>query len=773
MDDLFKTSELNIRFPCLKKLSVYFNDKLTATFLAPLLETLHHAHNLTHLEGSAELNQDFLDMIATKLPHLQVLIIRRTYTDLEGMFQLLKVCFNHPQLIDLRCHDFFFSGNTDQIYAKLLESLQDADKAKADAGEPTGLQLKSLILPHITGDGYPQSFMVPFLRSHVPNLERLGVPKMSPNDWRKLAEAIAEGCPKLQHITNDWFREDESHESLIIEVIRGCTKSGLRSYHGNEVIDCLVENHAITLEEIDITNGRYVRSDYLRSALTECRKLKRFCVKWHVGLSEIDFQDGLREWVCRDLQVLQLYLRRDADVPAGRVREEVVAQAGKDIFRQIGRLTKLEELYIVSVMSDGGTRELSLEHGWLVELAGLKELRHFEMRTDIWFSLGQAEVEFMDTNWPELRKIAIGYDPWRAEKLSVDSKIELAATFLAPLLETLHHAHNLTHFEVSAELNQDFLDMIATKLPHLQCLTLRRTMTDLQGMFQLLKVCFNHPQLIDLRCHDFFFSSKDQICDSQYAKLLESLQDADKAKADADEPTGRQLKSLILPYIVGDGYPQSFMVPFLRSHVPNLERLEVPKMSPNDWRKLTEAIAEGCPKLQHITNDWFREDESHESLIIEVIRGCTKSGLRSYHGKLKRFCVEWHTGLPAIDFRDGLREWVCRDLQVLQLYLRRDVDVPAGRVKKEVVAQAGKEIFRQIGRLTKLEELCLGRMIDARTKELSLEHGWLVELPGLKELRHFEMRTDLCFSVGQAEVEFMDTNWPELERITLAIIVYR
>ncbi|KAF9985831.1 hypothetical protein BGZ75_002502 [Mortierella antarctica] len=53
-------------------------------------------------------------------------------------------------------------------------------------------------------------------------------------------------------------------------------------------------------------------------------------------------------------------------------------------------------------------RDLTLSKGGLSELAGLEDLADFEMRTDLWSGMGQAEVEFMHEKWPRLRKITFG-----------------------------------------------------------------------------------------------------------------------------------------------------------------------------------------------------------------------------------------------------------------------------------------------------------------------------------------------------------------------------
>ncbi|KAF9939474.1 hypothetical protein BGZ65_010403 [Modicella reniformis] len=411
-----------------------------------ILLVLDYSHVLTQLDvpgpvlcHNPPFVRLFLDLVATSLPLLQRLTFNQALVDPTKGFQLLEVCFNHPRLVDLQC-DFFMGDSQypvivpDRIYdphfAILLKSLQDADKMKAESGEPTGLRLKSLLLPKIES-GYPQAFLFPFLRSQLPNLERLGIPRIHNSyDDRELIETISKGCPKLQHIASYDCPEDRDDESSVITIIRSCVRSGLRSFHGHYFDDFnyfleprgmianLVEHHANTLEEVELLDCEGAESYDIASVLMKCRNLKKFRVQASdLGEAVIEFQEVVSEdWVCHDIKVLHLLLGRDTFVPAGKTKEEVVAQAAKTVYGRIGCLSKLEEVSLGSdancfeTRGGGFTEDLTLEHGWLAELAELKELRHFQMVTDFWSSMGQAEVEFMDANWPKLERITIGYN---------------------------------------------------------------------------------------------------------------------------------------------------------------------------------------------------------------------------------------------------------------------------------------------------------------------------------------------------------------------------
>ncbi|KAK3823042.1 MAG: hypothetical protein J3Q66DRAFT_330734 [Benniella sp.] len=144
---------------------------------------------------------------------------------------------------------------------------------------------------------------------------------------------------------------------------------------------------------------------------------------------DLYFGDVLAEWVCHDITVLDLHLQRQVDVPEGRTKDEVTAEAAQRVYSQIGRLVKLEDLTLTIYEDDNlwdnleesCAYDLTLERGWLGELAGLKRLRRFRMNHNYWGLMGQSEVEFIDTNWLELQSITFyGYTFRYGDQLQMD-----------------------------------------------------------------------------------------------------------------------------------------------------------------------------------------------------------------------------------------------------------------------------------------------------------------------------------------------------------------
>ena len=428
-------------FPRLRKFTIQAHE--SNDFLLSYSHLVFHSPNLTELnlqywfKSDSLLMEHYLNALATTLPCLQRLNIKCKSTDTTTTFRLLEVCFAHPQLTDLQC-DFYvdedrFSAidyfTDDPKFAALLKSLRDKDKAKADAGQPTGLRLKSLSLPELH-EGYPKDFLIPFLGSHFPNLERLCIPRLykldNEADVRRLKETIEIGFPQLQHLSSDWCNEDNESDkgwNMFISVLRGCTKVGLRTYQSRyfddvrysqgSISEKLLLYHGETLEEIEFQDCLELSSRSIQSILTTCRSLRKLRIESiNESSCDLHFRDVLTEWVCRDITVLDIHLKREVDVPEGRSEGEVVAEAAQRVYSQIGRLVKLEDLRLRyhenCNRSAWFVYDLTLKLGWLGELAGLKNLRHFQTDTENWDLMGRAEVEFIDTNWLKLRSISLG-----------------------------------------------------------------------------------------------------------------------------------------------------------------------------------------------------------------------------------------------------------------------------------------------------------------------------------------------------------------------------
>ncbi|KAK3818654.1 MAG: hypothetical protein J3Q66DRAFT_368730 [Benniella sp.] len=398
--------------------------------------------------------ESFLYAVAHKLPCIKELNIRGEGALPKVGLEFLRVCLYHPQLANLRC-DFEIEELDDHLsedfhqFNAFLSSMEDDKKAKEATGKSAlGSPIKSLRLPG-TIYGYPPNFVCTLLRSYLPNLELLHIPGVyvddaeAPFPVESLRDAVAQGCPKLQHLRCSWRDEhDVDYEDAVKSIVEGCKEWGLKSFHCENlkedwgdgespcILETLLENHCETLEEVELVNCQEADSKNL-GELFLCRNLKR--VKIQQSTSDgavIEFQHV--KFGCRDLKDLQLTMAQpdmnpgtdyfgeedeeeenEDPLPGGHLERfgRWVRRKAEEAYSEIGSLSKLESLSVGCQETDSQDPvfdhryDLTLEHGWLRQLAGLKELKRLQMSSDFWSEMGQAEVEFMDAEWPKLEKI--------------------------------------------------------------------------------------------------------------------------------------------------------------------------------------------------------------------------------------------------------------------------------------------------------------------------------------------------------------------------------
>jgi hypothetical protein len=422
---------------------------------SPNLLQLALPENLLYMYGMTRTHsQSFLYVLAHKLTCVKALEVRGSEVPPETVFDFLQVCLNHPQLVDLDCNFSIKVENENTsgiqepyLLNKFFKAVEDGAKAREAAGNPVlRSPIKTLVLPN-TEEGYAHDFVCTLLMLYLPNLERFHLPNIGGNGFmmESFEEAVAQGCPKLQHL---WCSYDEIvyyNNRAINGIIHGCKQWGLKSFYcenmdesmdhsdynyypgGHFIMEALVNNHSGTLEEVELANCRMVRGcDIVR--LFSCRNLKKAKIQQiRTGSAAMQFQDV--RFGCHDLKELQLTLAQPEinlnpddygpeedelyEFVAARERVETWMRGkASEAYTEIGSLSKLETLSLSFKEWDGVTLrlmnsgyDLTLKHGWLWRLAGLKELKHFHMATDFWTHMGQVEVEFMEAQWPKLEKI--------------------------------------------------------------------------------------------------------------------------------------------------------------------------------------------------------------------------------------------------------------------------------------------------------------------------------------------------------------------------------
>ncbi|KAF9985819.1 hypothetical protein BGZ75_002490 [Mortierella antarctica] len=299
------------------------------------------------------------------------------------------------------------------------------------------------------------SVLLPILRSKLIEIDTFEVPEFHGHRSKKFYEEMARKYfPGLRHlIISSGHGIGIVHPATVCAFIRGA--SGLKTVTGSHftdeydptlasIVSALAMHHFGTLEELELIDCKGIKSPDQQAILASCKHLKRF---WVVPDDKCESEHGLRfqdildgEWVCLGLRELCLTLDRTIDHISAKVfiqqglsasgarelskkdlyqssvkrRIRMDSWAAKQVYTQIGQLVVLETLALGTYHSPfdflddilESEWDLTLCEGWLAELAGLKNLRHVQMRTDFWSRMGQAEVEFMDAEWPLLGDIS-------------------------------------------------------------------------------------------------------------------------------------------------------------------------------------------------------------------------------------------------------------------------------------------------------------------------------------------------------------------------------
>ncbi|KAI8347800.1 hypothetical protein B0O80DRAFT_502443 [Mortierella sp. GBAus27b] len=378
---------------------------IVRTFLSFMQQTHHTLTTLTlpaaTLMQEHSVNSLVQDTLPGGISNLRHLTIGSdAVVTWSRAMQFLVRCFQHSRLISLRCgfvipHYVQPPPFDDQLLKLLKGAVASKDK---------GARIKDLRLPS-TKIGYDQGFIIPFLEVHGPYLQSMEVPLVLSTFIRELEEAIEQYCPSIQHFSADRKHCGPVGGAVITALIRGCKAAGFQSvrfcgFGQMEMMDALLCHHAKSLEKIEFEHCA-VRSEHQRLILEQCSNLKRMWVqhKTSTGNVNVIYADECEnDWECLNLR--ELCVTYDQSQRPGALPETTSTQ----LFKQIGRLSFLE--YLAIGAASYRAHDLTIQRGCLMDLAGMKQLRHFHMGTDLWKEMGQEEVEFMHQSWPILQGLS-------------------------------------------------------------------------------------------------------------------------------------------------------------------------------------------------------------------------------------------------------------------------------------------------------------------------------------------------------------------------------
>ncbi|KAK3823010.1 MAG: hypothetical protein J3Q66DRAFT_137304 [Benniella sp.] len=389
--------------------------------LNTIISILVNNSRLTHLElqmyGNlleSSVGPRLLDLLRSGLPRLQRLVLKGYHAlPMIQALEALEICLGHPNLIEV------------QFYTQ-----ERCHFSRVQFQENNACQLTSLVLPYII-EGYPRSFLLPLLRTHLPHLERFEVPVLDGPYESELEEVVAGHCRNLQHVSYTFRNWMGLNSSVIEAVIRGCSRwNGLKSiritscgarFHidsSRRLVETLVEHHSKTLESVELQgwDSEGVSHHVLDPIFTGCRNLKSFKVlPENKGSATLMFfaHTPTDPWVFQGIKELHLYFFQKHLYQDDIEAAEQELEAGERMFEQIGKLIHLETLvldfsdYRYHAPSEWDLDD-SIEDEWLKELAGLDKLRYLCMPSRCW---GEEQLSpFIDSSWPRLEKVC-SWDP--------------------------------------------------------------------------------------------------------------------------------------------------------------------------------------------------------------------------------------------------------------------------------------------------------------------------------------------------------------------------
>ncbi|KAF8944563.1 hypothetical protein BGZ47_004063 [Haplosporangium gracile] len=303
--------------------------------------------------------------------------------------------------------------------------------------------LKILELPLDT-TGYLHA-QLKYIFTHCPMVEALEFPFVNPdeNDCYDMVDVIKANCPRIRRVfVGQKYKDGRGH--CVLGVTEALPRQQLETLHFNGIQDdspgrlgVTVIRHSATLRRIVLREAIGIQSNGIQEILASCRVLEHLEISGmrHSRLAITLADATLAPWACSNLKYLGLAVNLgDYNRPQAGLAEEQRRWAALETFyRNLGMLTNLEILDLKSVAvrinPTGNEFDLTPEsrvfprllilddkainkRGYLTMLKGLKELRELrgsvrldamDWSLDSSATVGQAEVEWMASNWRHLR----------------------------------------------------------------------------------------------------------------------------------------------------------------------------------------------------------------------------------------------------------------------------------------------------------------------------------------------------------------------------------
>ncbi|KAF9291673.1 hypothetical protein BGZ68_002995 [Mortierella alpina] len=392
---------------------------------------LDEAPNITSLTLYPEVLESakFIATLQSGLPHMKTLILTHSPELYDASFPVnpvlsaLPLLFAKPKLTTLKL-DFSLLDECEAFTAVDIEAMKDlVENPRAKSA------ITSMVFPHMS-NSLNLAFVKPILESCLPQLQVLNVPSLGAQDLDQLIDLMPAHCPHVREL--DLTRLYWSTGGFgvlfeqVIRVIKAC--KDLRVYHGpayqeseycRAITQALLQ-HASTLESLVFTEA--MSSFAFASLISSMPALRTLIfrafyvdvegaisVRWasrHLERLEmtIKVEDTIVDYVKR--QKLDLDSELNPGLPSKGLNAEALSNvAMRKLFKNIGELTELEELYVnhYYMRRWGSEKDWTLKVG-LGFLGGLTKLRKLRLDYGVQH-MGQTEIEFIHEHWPNLEEI--------------------------------------------------------------------------------------------------------------------------------------------------------------------------------------------------------------------------------------------------------------------------------------------------------------------------------------------------------------------------------
>ncbi|KAF8920943.1 hypothetical protein BGZ58_004210, partial [Dissophora ornata] len=339
-----------------------------------------------------------------------------------------RIIENCSQYDSLRL-DLYMSSYTKE------EAREKCQIAKTAMDQMENTRIRELTLERPEKD-VEFAVLIPLLE-RCPLLERLKLEDLGrPETVRKIAAVLRnKKCPRLKHLDIGISSGLDGDEEPIAELLRSIECSSDRGEHGGiqggqnggdaggnhgggletlsvnygvyfeeKCLLALTAYHGETLVVLDLS-FRTVELHHFVGAVSCLPKLQslRICVS--LGLRILDVptieQAFQTPWTCLSLTALEIMLDVDGyhavGIDSPKWKESLQNRFLEYMYSQFGRLRELREWKL-----RGRFDSLPLQQGYLIRLAGLKQLKSMSLRFDECYEVGAIEAEWMTDNWPGL-----------------------------------------------------------------------------------------------------------------------------------------------------------------------------------------------------------------------------------------------------------------------------------------------------------------------------------------------------------------------------------